>query len=301
MLTTQLENLDSLLRINGVDIVKSIFAGEVIRDNGSELRIKPNGAFCYNKNTTLWYDHALGEGGNVITLVAKHHNISNTQAIDWIGSVLNIEPSIIRNREVQRQTIDPDAQSKIDGARNIWNKTMPLKGTNAELYLNKRCIKSHIIPDTFRSWEGSLVAPIYLVRKNCIYTTAVQVTYLDKFAEKIKRKNHGKVKNGAVHLTPYEELGDTLCIAEGSEDGLSYSQFYEGASIWATLGTSGLNSLELPDNISQIILIRDNDMASEKSTAEFKNTYQNKYSIVDAFPPKDCKDWNEYHCKGGKI
>ena len=42
-------------------------------------------------------------------------------------------------------------------------------------------------------------------------------------------------------------------------------------------------------------------VASEKSTAEFKSVYKDKYNIVDAFPPNDCKDWNEFHCKGGLI
>ena len=73
MFDTKLKALDSVLRSVGIDIVKSIFANEVIRDNGNELRIRPSGAFCYNKETTQWYDHALSEGGNIITLVAKHN------------------------------------------------------------------------------------------------------------------------------------------------------------------------------------------------------------------------------------
>ena len=191
-------------------------------------------------------------------------------------------------------------QERIDVAKNIWAKSVPLIDTHAELYLNKRCIESHIIPDTFRSWEGNLVAPIYLVRDNVIYTTGIQVTYLNKFAEKINKRTYGLLKNGAVHLTGYEHLTDTLCIGEGLEDCLTFSQFNEGASVWATLGTGGLSSIELPEDISEVILIRDNDKASKDSTDKFKEVYADKYNIYDEFAPEGCKDWNEYHQKRGK-
>tara|TARA_R110000744_G_scaffold168963_2_gene286778 strand:+ start:895 stop:1800 length:906 start_codon:yes stop_codon:yes gene_type:complete len=299
MYSNKLTALDSVLRSVGIDIVKSIFANEVIRDNGNELRIRPSGAFCYNKETTQWYDHALSEGGNIITLVAKHNNISNAQAIDYLSNTFNIDPQIIKAREVKRETLDETIQERIDVAKNIWAKSVPLIDTHAELYLNKRCIESHIIPDTFRSWEGNLVAPIYLVRDNVIYTTGIQVTYLNKFAEKINKRTYGLLKNGAVHLTGYEHLTDTLCIGEGLEDCLTFSQFNEGASVWATLGTGGLSSIELPEDISEVILIRDNDKASKDSTDKFKEVYADKYNIYDEFAPEGCKDWNEYHQKRG--
>ena len=302
MIDTQLKALDSVLRSVGIDIVKSIFANEVIRDNGNELRIRETGAFCYNKGTTQWYDHALGEGGNIITLVSKHHNISNSQSIEYLSGVCNVPTATIVKRENDRQQIDENIQERIDTAKTIWDKSTPIKDSRAETYLvDKRNIKPHIIPDTFRCWEGNLVVPINLVRENGVYQTGIQVTYLDRFADKVKKRTYGKLRNSAVHITPYENLTDTLCIGEGAEDCLTYSQFYEGASIWSTLGVSGLKTLELPEYISEIILIRDNDEASEKSTAEFKSVYKDKYNIVDAFPPNDCKDWNEFHCKGGLI
>jgi len=300
MYSNKLTALDSVLRSVGIDIVKSIFANEVIRDRGNELRIRKTGAFCYNKETTQWYDHALSEGGNIITLVAKHFNLTNSQAINYLSGVCNVPAYAIARREEDREQIDEEAiQERIERAKNIWTKTIPLVDSHAELYLNKRKIESYVIPDTFRSWEGNLVAPISLVRDNVIYTQGIQVTYLNKFAEKLNKNNYGLVKNGAVHCTPYENLTNQLCIGEGIEDCLTFSQFNEGASVWATLGTGGLSSIELPEDISEVILIRDNDKASKDSTDKFKEVYADKYNIYDEFAPEGCKDWNEYHQKRG--
>ena len=300
MYPNKLEALDSVLRSLGVDIVKSIFANEVIRDNGNELRIRESGAFCYNKDTTQWYDHALSEGGNIITLVAKHFNLTNSQAINYLSGVCNVPAYAIARREEDREQIDEEAiQERIERAKNIWSKSIPLVDSHAELYLNKRCIESHIIPDTFRSWEGNLVVPISLVRDNVIYTQGIQVTYLNKFAEKINKRTYGLAKNGAVHCTPYENLTDTLCIGEGIEDCLTFSQLNEGTTVWATLGTSGLSSLELPEGITEVHLIRDNDKASQESTDKFKEKYDDTIDIFDSFPPEEYKDWNECHQKGG--
>ena len=60
---------------------------------------------------------------------------------------------------------------------------------------------------------------------------------------------------GAVRLAP---TTDRVWLTEGIEDGLALMQMMQEPA-WAVLGTSGYKTVELPENIRQVILAPDGD------------------------------------------
>ena len=63
--------------------------------------------------------------------------------------------------------------------------------------------------------------------------------------------------------------------------------------VYPYLGSTNLKNIDLPPYISEIILARDNDTASETATTEFYNKYKDNYSICFVNPTEGYKDFNE--------
>ena len=74
-----------VLARDGMDIIYDIYANERIVERGNELRIKDNGSIVYDKQTTRWYDHVNGEGGNAITLYASKDGLTTLEAYRLIA------------------------------------------------------------------------------------------------------------------------------------------------------------------------------------------------------------------------
>jgi|TARA_R110002020_G_scaffold224990_1_gene434904 hypothetical protein len=294
---------DVLARV-GMDIIYDIYANEKITERGNELRIKDNGSIVYDKQTTRWYDHVNGEGGNAITLYARKYGLTTREAYRLIAdkygdSTFAYQPLTI---------VQEDKQPKIDKADEMWQSSCFGLDTGVETYLNNRGIQSKVIPKWFKCYRSdkpietdNLIVPIVRVIDNELQLTGVQITYLDEFSNKRNGKSkfsYGVIKGSAVHLTPYEDLTDTLCLVEGIEDGLSVIQFNEGISVWAYLGATNLKNVVIPEGISEIVLIKDNDIASDNSANEFILKHGNKYSIKELRPPESFKDFNQYLMEG---
>jgi putative DNA primase/helicase len=107
--------------------------------------------------------------------------------------------------------------------------------------------------------------------------SGIQVTFLTFDGRKApiepQRKTFGPVKGGAVRLTldrvipwpprPLEEI----ILAEGVETALSVLIAMR-IPTWATLGTSGLIAVRLPDSITTVTIAADADDAGETAARE---------------------------------
>jgi DNA primase len=88
--------------------------------------------------------------------------------------------------------------------------------------------------------------------------------------------------------------GETLVLAEGIETALT---ILEATSIpvWATLGTSGLRGIIVPQTVRTIVLAVDNDQAgieaARDATARF---IKEGRTVKQVLPPENCKDFNDY-------
>ena len=66
-----------------------------------------------------------------------------------------------------------------------------------------------------------------------------------------------------------------------------------GISCVATTGATFLPSLELPEQVLEVVILMDNDEASKKAKMEFFEKNQNRYVMKCLNPPPRYKDFNE--------
>ena len=121
----------------------------------------------------------------------------------------------------------------------------------------------------------------------------VAITWLsadgtDKAPVETPRKTFGPVRRGAVRLT---SAGETLCLCEGIEDGLSIFQA-AGIPTWATCGTSNLVSVELPEVVGEVIICADNDAAGERAAQQAAARFLREGRRVRIARPLGAKDFN---------
>jgi hypothetical protein len=99
----------------------------------------------------------------------------------------------------------------------------------------------------------------------------------------------GPCRGGAVRLGAPSTL---LMVGEGIETCLAAIQA-TGHPAWAALSTSGLRSLELPDDLSDIIVLADGDEPGEAAARSCASRWSNKDRRVRvARPPRDL-DFND--------
>jgi phage/plasmid primase-like uncharacterized protein len=109
-----------------------------------------------------------------------------------------------------------------------------------------------------------------------------------------QRETCGPMKGGAVRLAP--RCADLeLLVGEGVESTISATQMF-GLPGWAALLSSGVEALDLPVNVRQVVVAADNDMngvgqraalsAHERWAAEGR-------SVRILLPPNPGEDFND--------
>jgi hypothetical protein len=159
-------------------------------------------------------------------------------------------------------------------ALKLWCRASPASGTLAELYLRRRGIALSV-PPTLRFLaqaahtpsDGKFPAMIAAVtiwpeRRPC----AVHRTFLDSSCERKasvepQRMTLGPCRGGAVRLA---EATKQLMVGEGIETCLSAMQA-TGLPAWAALSTAGLQALDLPPEVKDVIVLADGDEPGERA------------------------------------
>ena len=96
----------------------------------------------------------------------------------------------------------------------------------------------------------------------------------------------GPIGGGLVRLA---EVGDTLCITEGIEDGLALMQM-TGQPVWAALGTTGFKNLHLPEILKTAVLAPDADQAGDAVIEALGDNVTLPPKVQHLRPPDGC-DW----------
>ncbi len=97
----------------------------------------------------------------------------------------------------------------------------------------------------------------------------------------------GALRGNAVRLA---QTTDRVWLTEGVEDSLAVMQMM-GEPAWAVLGTSGFKSVELPENIKQVILAPDGDEAGQAVIQEAAHRLAGQGREVRAAKLPAGKDW----------
>ena len=164
-------------------------------------------------------------------------------------------------------------RSRTDAAMSLWRAADPARGTLVDTYLAARGIRLPA-PVCLRFYGalahpsgGTWPAMLALVTDGKDGTPmAVHRTFLardgsGKAPVRPVRMMLRPCSGGAVRLA---EAGDVTMIGEGIETCLAAMQAGR-LPAWAALSTSGLRSLDMPEEMREVIVLADGDLAGEAS------------------------------------
>jgi hypothetical protein len=261
------------------------------------------GSFRINCKTGQWIDFATNDkGGDLISLYAYIHSLSQKEAVQILKQILNTQNFSKIKMHLPKVSKSPKVNA--DVVKNIWRQCLTAQNTIVEKYLNTRgcsgdiplTIKYHpkLYHRPTESYYPAMVGAVQVWPESeiiGIHRTYLEHAGLSKALIKPNKMMLGKVNGGVVRLSP---PGKMLVLAEGIETALSV-YFSTGLQTWATLSTSGLMSVKLPplDITQEIIIAADNDAAGLKAAHVLKDRlFKEGYTIRIALPDKG-SDFND--------
>ena len=251
----------------------------------------------------VWCDFEDGHKGDPLDLIQACLGIDKGGAVTWAKDWLGIDendsgPSLQPRPRPQPNEALPQNNPNQARALEIWRASRPAEGSPVEDYLRGRGITGPIPPtirchaalkhpDIGQHLPAMVVAVVDVDRK----VIGIQRTYLTLTGRKAPLTRPklalGTLRGGAVRLAP---TTDRVWLTEGVEDGLAVMQMM-GEPAWATLGTSGFKSVELPESIKQVVLAPDGDDAGQAvlEDAARRLASQDREVRAGKLPPG--KDW----------
>jgi putative DNA primase/helicase len=181
-----------------------------------------------------------------------------------------------RRSPIERKPDPGDGAKRSQTALAIWQSAKPAKGTAVETYLASRGIDIPV-PDALRFHAG-LKHPsggcwpvmVALVTNGIDGTPiAVHRTFLAQDGSgKARVDPHkmmlGPCRGGAIRLGQHNGL---VMVGEGIETCLTAQQATRQPA-WAALSTSGLRNLDLPREVSSVIVLADGDDPGEAAAQD---------------------------------
>jgi putative DNA primase/helicase len=249
-----------------------------------------------------------GEDGKV--LIHCHDGCDQTRVIAALRSRGLWEDGNRRQmhfvHRMTRQASDgqPDgkAAQRCEVALRLWGTSVPALGTLVETYLLSRGLHLPLPPATIRFHTGLKhptggiwPAMVALVTRGtddaplAIHRTFLARDGAGKAPVDPQKMMLGHCRGGAVRLCA---IADVLMVGEGIETCLAAMQA-TGHAAWAALSTSGLRALDLPEAISDVIVLADGDDPGEAAAREVALRWKREgRSVRIARPPRGL-DFND--------
>jgi len=201
-------------------------------------------------------------------LVHSHAGDSWQACRDHVTARLNL-PEERKRPSAVNVAPDTDATSR---ALELWRETKPLKGSPAELYLERRgvsydgeALRWHPSCPFGRDRVGCMVGLVRNIRTNA--PQGIHRTALTPAGEKLSgmgsngRLSLGPTRCGAIKLAGDADVDRVLAIGEGIETTLSIRRMpgLELMPLWAVLSANGIQAFpELP-GLEAVWVTADND------------------------------------------
>lgn len=234
------------------------------------------------------------------------------ETIDVIRAIRRLDQSI----ELSGQNATPVPQISLSPqwlqrrALDLWDGARALGGTPAEQYLRRRSII--LSPSVLRFHQRTPLGrgKLAVFRPAMIAAlheqsrlVALQRTFLEPYEPRRARdlgnprRMLGRPGKGAVLLAP---ANDTLGLAEGIETALSAILLLD-IPVWATLGNERLAHIAIPDTVTRLILLPDNDRGGRIGAAKAVEAYAMPGRTIETlWPPHGLNDWNDVLRAEGK-
>ena len=232
--------------------------------------------------------------------------------IDVIRAIRRLDRSI----QLTGQNAAPSPQISLSPqwlqqrALDLWDGARALAGTPAKQYLCRRSII--LSPPALRFhrrtplgrgkcavFRPAMIAALHERGR----LVALQRTFLDPDEPRRARdlanprRMLGRPGQGAVILAP---ANDTLGLAEGIETAMSAILLLD-IPVWATLGNERLAHITIPDAVTRLILLPDNDRGGRIGAAKAIGAYAMPGRAVETlWPPQGFNDWNDVLRAEGK-
>ncbi|NRB18586.1 MAG: toprim domain-containing protein [Rhodobacteraceae bacterium] len=209
-------------------------------------------------------------------------------------SLESLQIDFTAREQAQRKQADCQA-AKLANARALWEAARPIIGTKADSYLRGRYITCYL-PTSLRfisnlyhapsaTWTCAMVADVS--------TGGVHRTFFNKQRLRLRASAKmmlGPCAGGAVVLS---EAQGPLLVCEGIETGLALlSGLLIGpATLWASLSTSGMKTLQLPQEPGILIIATDGDQPGKLAGNSLATRATALGWQVSMLPAPDGKDW----------
>ena len=267
-----------------------------------------------------WFDFRDGRGGGVLDLVIHEHQASDrTGAVRWLEAEGFTDPARARESAsaacpgmttcggageggatAYRQS---SQSSRRASARRLWDSTRPIAGTVAAAYLESRGV-GHVARAPALRFHQSIPHPHAPGRFPALVAgvqdtdgrfVGIQRTYLAgprKADMDPARASLGSLTGGAVRIL--EPAGDALLLGEGIESTAAAAlvlDWHGGA--WATLGTSGLRAVVIPDSVRRVVIAADRDVGGLRAAAALAERLESEGRpvTIEVPPCGDFADW----------
>jgi Toprim domain len=235
-----------------------------------ELRFGRGGSFalrCDGAKRGRWYDHERGEGGDMLTLLAREHGVRLVEAIriakrDYLGDVIVGSP----RPQPSLQQVD-ESRTK-EAALRVWQEAIALAGTLGERYfldyrrLDIRALDLHHV----LRWHDSCHCVVALMTTPAENKpSGIHRTFLNTGGSKRDRKMLGRA--GVIRLSRDDTVTDGLGITEGVEDGLAV--LLSGWSpIWVAGSAGAIRRFPVLAGIDSLTIFADADAAGLEAAQE---------------------------------
>lgn len=190
---------------------------------------------------------------------------------------------------------------RTEAALTIWQSATPAGGTPVEAYLHSRGLHCPV-PPTLRFHVGLKhrsggIWPVMvaLVTRGAddkplgIHRTFLARDGAGKAPVDSQKMDLGPCRGGAVRLAAASEV---LMVGEGIETCLSAMQA-TGHPAWAARSTSGLKTLDLPNNVRDVIVLADGDEPGEAAARDCACRWKREGRRVRIARPQQGKDFND--------
>lgn len=207
-------------------------------------------------------------------------------------------------RELDRIQIgkiyEPPSDAPGTGTANIerlWGDALEVSGTLGELYLASRFLLP--IPNDIRfhprcphgAKPHTVFKPALLIAAREAYRlVAVQRIFLDKDTTGYT----AKASLGTLGAGVWQGggLAATIGLAEGFETATAWSRLHN-MPCWATFGSKRLDLAQIPDSVTKLILVGDNDLPGRRAVARSYRRYSCPNRTIRDSYPRGFKDWAE--------
>jgi putative DNA primase/helicase len=235
-------------------------------------------------------------------LVCCHAGCSQRDVISAFDS-LGLRLSHVRVSRDTDSSIEED-EERTRNALAIFEEAVRADGTLVETYLASRGLHAPP-PNVLRFHNGlkhrsggicpAMVAQV--TRGHDGVPLAIHRTFLardgaGKAPLEPSKMMLGPCRGGAVRLA---DPGDTLMVGEGIETCLA-AMLATGHPAWAALSTTGLRTLDLPDDVRKVIVLADGDDAGEGAATHAASRWRRQGRRVHIARPPRGFDFNDVLC-----